>query len=355
MTEKSPKHKTIVEKITGTYGSVNKIWGILALFTMGLLIFQAATGNIREASIPEEILNFKCLQTPSSKLVKPPKTTLNTALDISTINLDTEIAQVGTDFNSIPAVYSPKFTNYDEINNCVGDNEEVIVLEANNTVKIYPRKILANHLAVNDLLVGTPVLITYSGMSNSYAVYVREYKNEIMTFGVTGLVYKNNDLLYDFKSDSMWSQFDGKSRVGALTGAQLQTHDFILTTYAEAKKQYPEAEVLSFDTGYRRNYSLDSYSGFGDIQTVVSPVLNKSQKLELKQEVIGFIDNGRSYVLPASSLKDGKYSTEIAGKEIKVTHKDSQYFVTIDNKQIQPIRAYWYVWYDFYPETLIIN
>lgn len=45
-----------------------------------------------------------------------------------------------------------------------------------------------------------------------------------------------------------------------MTGARLQTLPAQNTTWAEWRKQHPDTLVLSFDTGYQRDYNVDPYA-----------------------------------------------------------------------------------------------
>ena len=80
------------------------------------------------------------------------------------------------------------------------------------------------------------------------------------TFGVSGLLYKRNVLMYDRETDSLWSQLLGRAATGSLTGTPLRVLPSVQTTWGRWKKQHPRTLVLSFDTGYRMNYSRDPYA-----------------------------------------------------------------------------------------------
>ncbi len=82
------------------------------------------------------------------------------------------------------------------------------------------------------------------------------------TFGVSGLLYQRNLLLYDRQTESLWSQLMGKAVAGPLTGTPLRLLPAVHTTWEKWRKKHPRTLVLSFDTGHRRDYSRDHYAGF---------------------------------------------------------------------------------------------
>ncbi len=80
------------------------------------------------------------------------------------------------------------------------------------------------------------------------------------TFGVSGLLYKRNVLMYDRQTESLWSQLLARAATGILTGTPLRLLPSVQTTWGSWKKQHPRTLVLSFDTGHRRDYSRDPFA-----------------------------------------------------------------------------------------------
>ncbi|MCK5287235.1 MAG: DUF3179 domain-containing protein, partial [Thermodesulfovibrionia bacterium] len=93
-------------------------------------------------------------------------------------------------------------------------------------------------------------------------MYARNILGKELTFGVSGLLYKSNVLMYDHQTESLWSQVKGKAVTGPMTGTPLQILPSTLTTWSKWKKRFPETEVLSTETGYMRDYSRDPYEDY---------------------------------------------------------------------------------------------
>jgi len=59
------------------------------------------------------------------------------------------------------------------------------------------------------------------------------------------------------------------------------------TTWADWKRLHPSTQVLSVDTGYKRNYSSAPYSGYEKSQHLYFPVFNKApEKYHPKERVL---------------------------------------------------------------------
>jgi len=82
------------------------------------------------------------------------------------------------------------------------------------------------------------------------------------TFGVSGLLYKRNLLMFDRETDSLWSQLLARAVTGPLAGTSLRILPAENTTWGEWKKFNPQTLVISFVTGYARNYREDPYADY---------------------------------------------------------------------------------------------
>lgn len=125
-----------------------------------------------------------------------------------------------------------------------------------------------------------------------------------LTFGITGLLYNRNLLLYDHQTDSLWSQLLGRAVTGAMAGAPLRLLPAVHTTWADWRQRFPGTLALSFETGFKRDYSRDPYSEFP---------LDRSPALVVTW-------NGQIRIYPFAELKKAGplVTDEIAGKRIRI-------------------------------------
>ncbi len=79
-------------------------------------------------------------------------------------------------------------------------------------------------------------------------------------FGVSGLLYKQNMLFFDRETDSLWSQLLSEAVTGPLAGTRLTVLPAENTSWEAWLQAHPNTLVLSFKTGYSRDYKEDPYA-----------------------------------------------------------------------------------------------
>lgn len=329
---------------------------IVVVIAISLVIIQLITGNLKtnNALKSYETISSDCLQTLEGEEQEIDTTELKTISEVSSIENKDEIFQTSFGKNDIPPITKPNFSSSEEIGDCLFENELVLILKVKGSVNVYPERILQHHLVVNDEISGKPILVSYCALCKSFQVYERTYKGEILEFGTTGLLYKNNDLLFDTKTESLWSQYTGNSIVGNYLGATLSPLPFSISTYSQAKKIYPEAKILNFQTGFIKDYRDTSYEDFALSPEIIAPQTNISNKYNAKDIIIGIILNGKPYAFP---LKEVSKTSEVTvdSRIITIENSNSGLTVKSGDESINYTYGFWYVWSDFYPDTKIIE
>lgn len=127
-----------------------------------------------------------------------------------------------------------------------------------------------------------------------------------LDFGVSGLLYKRNLLLFDRQTGSLWSQLLSEAVTGPLAGTRLKVLSALNTTWGAWKKTHPETRVLSFATGHARNYRDDPYAEY--------PFPRKPALLVAA--------GGVSKIYPFSQLKKlrGPVTDRVGGREVTITY-----------------------------------
>jgi hypothetical protein len=93
----------------------------------------------------------------------------------------------------------------------------------------------------------------------------------VLDFGTTGRLRYSNLVMYDRQTETWWQQATGVAIVGQLTGSQLTFLPTSIISWNQARQTYPEAKVLSRETGYNRNYGRNPYPGYDNVNS--SPFL----------------------------------------------------------------------------------
>ena len=149
------------------------------------------------------------------------------------------------------------------------------------------------HEIVSDTIDGIPVAVTYCPLTGSAIGYTRTISGKTTTFGTSGKLLNSNLMMYDRDTESYWSQILGLSIQGERAGSYLDLYPVIWTTYGKAKHRYPNALVLSQDTGHIRPYGADPYGFYDDPDGYYLsggpffPVLNSDPRLPDKEVVYG--------------------------------------------------------------------
>ena len=132
--------------------------------------------------------------------------------DLSAVTIPAdEILQGGPPKDGIPAIMSPVFTAGEDAD-FINDDELVIGVVINNDARAYPIKILNWHEVVNDDFNGMPVAVTYCPLCGSGVVFDANIDGRQHQFGVSGLLYNSDVLLYDRQSD--WMNHGDRARGG---------------------------------------------------------------------------------------------------------------------------------------------
>jgi hypothetical protein len=333
---------------------INQVSILFILLGIGM-IFLNSINKKNVVNIPRSDNSFKCTISDTNENSLSTDE-LKTSLSISLIGFDTEVFKTDLVKNSIPALYKPKFVEFTNVQECLPDDEIALVVQNDDTVLVFPQKILRYHIAINTYINDIPILVTYSPLAEHYEVFSRNLKSTILDFGISGLLYKNTDLLYDISSDSLWSQFNGKALVGNYSGATLEKLPYNILRIEEIRELYSNFKVLSFDTGYMRNYNINTFDKYLSDDTIVGTILNEQVDFNNKDIVLGFNINNKQYSILESSITEtiGFYVDESINLEIS-KNKGSYliYHITPQGKlQIKDLTTtYAFIWYDFFPLT----
>ena len=150
-----------------------------------------------------------------------------------TVPLD-KIVSGGPPQDGIPSIDSPKFQSVQEADEILEDSEFVLGLNINGDIRVYPLQILVWHEIVNDVVGGKPIAVTYCPLCFTNQVFNRTLiDGNIVEFGTSGKLYNSNLVMYDRKSNSLWSQALGEGIVGDYSGIKLEKIPFDIAYWKE--------------------------------------------------------------------------------------------------------------------------
>jgi uncharacterized protein DUF3179 len=237
------------------------------------------------------------------------------------IRLD-EIQAGGPPKNGIPALDHPTFVTASEAERNLKDQDIILGVESRGGAKAYPVRILNWHEVVNDDVGEQPVLISWCPLCGSGLVYDPRADDRRYTFGVSGLLYRQNLLFFDHETESLWSQLRGGAVAGPMSGTSLRLLPVTMTTWRNWKAEHPQTLVLSFQTGYKRDYSRDPYGDW---------VLDRRMALVVSA-------SGNTKIYPYSELKKAAPSLqdEIGGFSFSIRFDAKQQSATVQASSGEP-------------------
>ncbi len=238
-----------------------------------------------------------------------------------------EILSGGPRKDGIPAIDDPKFVSVAQANGWIDDPEPVIALEQGDQVRIYPIQILMWHEIVNDVIDGKPITVTFCPLCNTGIVFDATVDGQALDFGTTGRLRFSNLLMYDRQTETWWQQASGEAVVGDLLGTQLEFLPASFISWQEASETYPQAEVLSRETGFDRSYGRNPYSGYDDISR--SPFLydgpSTPGELPPMARVTTVDLNGEAVAYPNEVLREETVVNDtVGGMEVVVLWQPGQ-------------------------------
>jgi len=267
-----------------------------------------------------------------------------------------EILRGGPPRDGILAIDKPVFITTAEAT--LTSNERVMGVYFKGVAKAYPIRMLNRHEIVNDTFDQTGVVVSYCPLCGSGVVFLLPRSGGVSTFGVSGLLYNSDVLLYDRVSESLWSQLMLKAISGQHRGEILTLLAATHTTWGEWQKRYPDTVLLSEASAPGVSYNKNPYADYEKSEQLWFPVQHKSADLRNKERVLGLSINGVAKAYPHSELSRSKGIVDdiVDGKKVRIVWSEtsqSAYVLDSEGQQLPTVSAYWFAWFSFHPQTQI--
>ena len=270
-----------------------------------------------------------------------------------------QIVSGGPGRDGIPAILNPQFVPASEAT-FLKDEDRILALSQGKEAKAYPIKILNWHEVVNDTIGGSPVVVSFCPLCGTGIGFDAEAQGKTLTFGVSGLLYQSDLLMYDHQTESLWSQIEMEAVAGPLTGTKL-THLFLEhTTWGEWREAHPTTLVLSTKTGHFRDYDRDPYSGYAQRRDLMFDVTRFDPTYHPKEWVLGLEIDGVFKAYPFVELKKlhEPLADRVNGQKVHIhfnPHTQSASVTDADGQPMPSLMAFWFAWYAFHPDTHVFK
>lgn len=241
-------------------------------------------------------------------------------------------------------------------------NDRVIGVTLNGASRAYPLLVMQCHEIANDTLGGVPIAVTYNPLCDSVVVFDRRVGGEVMEFGVSGLLYNSNMLMYDRRPDaageSLWCQLLGYAVAGPRVGTGLTVLDADVTDWAGWLAAHPGTTVLRPLPRMAKRYKETSYDGYFRSGELMFPVTTDDDGPPLKDRVIIVTAASERGVYLADEILrrtgSGTWDTRLGETRLRFTARPGSRTVTVTTDPpglpVTKMYAMWFAWHAMQPQ-----
>lgn len=223
---------------------------------------------------------------------------------------------------------------------------------------------------------------------------------EELSFGVSGMLWRDNLIMYDRQTDSWWAQGSGQAVHGPKRGARLEQVASDMMSWKQWRTLHPHTLVLAPE-GARSLPGRDVYASYHRSRSIgVTGRTRSAGALDAKAQVLGFRLGRDAFALDLAEIaRDPLLSTVAGGTPVVIVaapdrstarafhttgHRftaaglDQGRLVMTDEKtqsrwdafegrattgplagqQLEPVVAhlsYWFSWHSFFPDSVVLR
>ncbi len=258
------------------------------------------------------------------------------------------------------------------------DDDRVIGVVLAGSARAYPVRFMNWHEVVNDTLAGHPIAVTYAPLCDAVVVFNRRGPDgAARRFGVSGLLYNSNLLMYDSRpggmGESLWSQLQARAIAGPAAAAEerLPILPVAVATWEDWRTRHPRTTVLApvpaLAEEYRRN-PYSSYFGSEQLRFPVDPQPPAADGLTLKTPVVIVRAGSDLGVFPLPLIasmadKDGLWTRDLGGTRIRFAYRRDPPGAIVEPvagdrgaegsaaRPLEIVYCCWFAWYATHPES----
>ena len=269
-----------------------------------------------------------------------------------------EIISGGPPRDGIPAILEPEFVSQAEAQAFMDPDDIVLSVTHDGVTRAYPFRILNWHEVVNDQIGDFKFAATYCPLCGTAMVFERVVNGREMTFGVSGLLFRDNVLMYDHQTESLWNQLALQAQTGTMFKTPLKWIPSQQLRYSRWRERFPNGVVLSTETGFIRDYSRNPYTWVPGTDSTISGLTNIRDDLPTKAWIFGILINGKARTYPLEEIEGGgTFSDTFEGVDLTLTFDPPASQLTVvredTGETVPAVQSFWFAWQGFYPETTL--
>ncbi len=239
-----------------------------------------------------------------------------------------EIVSSGMVVDGLRALVNPEVTTPAEVSafnerergKYLVSSDRVIGVVLGGEARAYPLRVMNWHEVANDVVGGVPIAVTYHPLSEAIAVFDRRVGDEVLEFGVSGLLHDSNLLMFDRRAgasgESLWSQLQARAIAGpaAAARARLEILPVALARWDKWVRDHPETTVLAPIREELEFYKRDLYGKYWISEEIKYPVspMPPEGSLPPKTRVFVDLEGPEPIVTPLAGARDARTLDEVA-------------------------------------------
>ncbi len=261
--------------------------------------------------------------------------------------------------------------NADQHGKFLVSTDRVIGVTLNDESRAYPLLIMQCHEIANDTLGGVPIAVTYNPLCDAVVVFERRVDGEVLEFGVSGLLYNSNLLMYDRRPDaageSLWCQLLGRAVTGPRAETRLTVLNATVTEWGRWFANHPGTTVLRREPRMAKRYqetSYDSYFRSAKLMFPVSPEAPADGPGPKDRLIVVDAGGQRGVFLTEQVSRragaagatgtTGSWQTRLGDTTLLFKARPGSRSVTVTTvppgRPITTIHAMWFAWHSMYPQ-----
>ena len=180
----------------------------------------------------------------------------------------------------------------------------VAALRIGEVARGYPLHILTAHEVVNDEVAGVPVVASFCPLCHTALAFDRRVGDETLDFGVSGALRHSDLIMWDRQTETWWQQATGEGIVGRHAGVQLRPLSMSVLAFGDFRRAFPEADVLTEDTGFGVSYGRNSYIGYESRAFPPYATHAIDGRLPALERVVALLAGEVAIAVPFSALRE---------------------------------------------------
>ncbi|MEZ6045812.1 MAG: DUF3179 domain-containing protein [Planctomycetaceae bacterium] len=284
------------------------------------------------------------------------------AFDLRRLSVPRQLLQYGgVQKDGIPALVNSDTVSAAEGNHLAAE-DRVIGVNIDGTTRAYPIKILRHHEISNDKIGDVDFAVTYCPLCDSAAAFNRNTGTETLELRVSGLLYKNNVVMFNDHddpeiNDTLWLQLLSQGISGDFKGIGLESVPIELTTWKEWKERNPETTVLTTTQGFEKDYNVNHYARYEKSPEPMFELPSPDMRLPHKEKILGVWSESTNRAYPVSlfSAEVTQIEDEIDGLKLTIEYNPETESLRVAeaDEGLSWMYSYWFAWAGIREETEI--